>query len=336
MRFSPQAPSAAVTASKSGLPSGIRVISSETPPNIAAAMAAMSRASAAQNVVQPPSNSNLDPSASIEPATLVAYKPQAQGDAEVKGHDAGNTAAKAIANAALMAATAEAQNPYTKPQCSTEFIFKSAESGKPGPPVVTFKPPKTSPQTSVAPNVTVNPMPVFKPAFGPPTQSSSSASSTGGLRPPLSGTRTASPFSQLPATSVPLSFAPPAGVLFNLGSSSGTTFSAPNQLSFIGTAGDVKAAGQITAVSSAAAFSPASITPSQRVNRNLFASGDGSSQATSTGQQQDKSREVSAMENKQCSVFSFSYFGANGKYLHLLVIVPLSVSVVLMCTFDLI
>lgn len=264
-------------------------------------MAAINRASAAQNAVQPPSNSNLDPSASIEPVTLVAYKPQTQGAAEAKGHDTENTAAKAIANAALMAATAEAQKSSTKPQCSTEFILKSAESGKPGPPVVTFKAPNTSPETTltavaVAPNVTVNPIPVFKPAFGPPTQSSS-ASNTGGLRPPLSGTRAASPFSQLPVTSVPPSFAPPASVLFNLGSSSGTTFSAPNQLSFSGTAGDVKAAGQITAVRSAAAFSPASVTPSQRVNRNLFASGDGSCQATSTGQQQDKSREVSAVNN---------------------------------------
>ena len=306
--------------SPSAFTPSVKSISSVIPPNVAAGMAAMNRASA----VQPSSNSNLDPSASIEPVTLVAYKPQAQGGAQAKDHDTENSAAKAIANAALMAATVEAQKPSTKPQCSTEFIFKSTDSGKPGPPVVTFKPPISSPQASesggtvvpnvtvnpmpvfkppisspqasqsggtVAPNVTVNPVPVFKPAFGPATPSSSTAGSTGGLRLTLSGSQAGSPLGQLPTTSAPLSFAPPTTGLFNLGSSSGKPFSAPSQLSFSSKGTDVKAANQIPVVSSVTASSAAGITPSQRVSRNLFASGDTSSLAVPVGQQQDKNSE---------------------------------------------
>ena len=265
-------------------------------------MAAINRASATQSATLP-GNSSLDPSASIEPVTLLAYKPQAQGSVLVKDLDAENTAAKAIANAALVAATAEAQKPSTKPQCSTEFVFKSTDSGKPGPPVVTFKPPNASPQTpgsgsAVAPNVTVNPMPTFKPAFGPGVPSSSTVSGTGGLQ--LLGT--SSPFSQLPTSTPPSSFASPTGGLFNLGSSPGTTSSAPSQLSFSVKGSDVKPAGQIPAVSAAAApsaagtvASAASITPSARVSRNLFASEGVSSQAALAGQQHGDSKEVTDM-----------------------------------------
>lgn len=255
----------------------MKVISTETPPNVAAAMAAMSRASAAHSAV-PPSSSSLDPSASIEPVTLVAYKPQTQEGTQGKDQDAQNTAAKAIANAALMAATAEAQKPSTKPQCSTEFILKSTESGKPGPPVVTFKPPNASPQTSasgftVAPNVTV-----FKPAFGPAAPSSSTVRSTSGLQQSVTGTLAATPFSQLSTSSAP--FAPPSGGLFNLGATSST----PIELSKAGT--------QAAASSAAGAGTDASapgITPSPRVSRNLFAS---DSQTSPTGQQPDSSKQV--------------------------------------------
>lgn len=282
--------------SASAFSPGVKLISSVIPPNVAAGMAAMNRASAVQSAVQPSNNSNLDPSASIEPVTLVAYKPQTQGGGQAKDHDTENSAAKAIANAALMAATVEAQKPSAKPQCSTEFIFKSTDSGKPGPPVVTFKPPISSPQASesggtVAPNVTVNPVPVFKPAFGLAGPSSSTAGSIGGLRLSFSGTQAGSPLGQLPTSSAPLSFAPRASSLFNLGSSSGKTFSAPSQLSLSSKGSDVKAASQIPVVSSATSSSAGGITPSQRVSRNLFASGEDSSPTAPIGQ--DKSEEVS-------------------------------------------
>ena len=260
-------------------------------------MAAMSRANASQSAVQP-SSSNLDPSASIEPVTLVAYKPQ--GGAQTKDQDAENAAAKAIANAALMAATAEAQKLSTKPQCSTEFIFKSTDSGKPGPPVVTFKPTNSSSQTSetgftMAPNVTV-----LKPAFGPAMPSSSAVSNTSGLQPALTATQVASPFSQVTTSSVPFSFAAPPGGLFNFGPSSGTpTFGSKDV--------DAKTANQIPtfsaatvpsaeATGTAASTAAVGITPSPRVSRNLFASGDVSSQAASTEQHQDKSKEVSTLD----------------------------------------
>lgn len=285
----------------------MKVISTETPPNIAAAMAAMNRASASQGAVQ--SSSNLDPSVSIEPVTLVTYKPQTQGGAQAKDFDAENNAAKAIANAALMAATAEAQKPSTKPQCSTEFIFKSTESGKPGPPVVTFKPPSSSPQTSesaskvtAAPNVTVNPTPVFKPAFAPAVPSSSTASKTGGLQQSLTATQAAGSFSQMSTSSAPFSFAPPTGGLFNLGSSSGAAASTPSAFSFSSKTKDT-VPSQITAASVAApnatkpvtaASAPAvGITPSTRVSRNLFAAGDLTSPTAPTSGEQDTKLEDS-------------------------------------------
>ena len=45
-------------------------------PAEAAAIAAMNRAAAVQNA--PPATSNLDPSASIEPVTMVVHKPPVQ------------------------------------------------------------------------------------------------------------------------------------------------------------------------------------------------------------------------------------------------------------------
>ena len=255
----------------------------EVPPNIAAGMAAMSRASAAQDVVQQ-SNSKLDPSASIEPVTLVAYKPQTQGGEQATDLDKENNAAKAIANAALMAATAEAKKPSTKPQCSTEFVFKSSEEGKPGPPVVTFKPPNTLSQASqsgftVAPNVTV-----FKPAFGPIASSSSTQSTSGGLQGSLTAAQTAIPPGQATISTVPFSFSTPASGLFAFAPSSAS----PNLSS---TSGNTKTSA--SSVSTAASASVAGITPSARVSRNLFASGDSTSQTARKSQQQDQSKQVS-------------------------------------------
>ncbi|XP_068695298.1 nuclear pore complex protein Nup214-like isoform X2 [Montipora foliosa] len=279
---------------KSEFTPAIKVISSGIPPNVAAGMAALNRASAAQNGLQLPSNNNLDPSAGIEPVTLVAYKPQTQKPSQNAVSDAENAAAKAIANAALMAATAEAKKPSTKPQCSTEFVFKSTEGGKPGPPVVTFKP-QTSPQQSesrstVAPNVTVNPMPIFKPSFAPAVPTSSTTFTTGGLRLSLSGASPAAPpLGQLPSSPVSASFVPQAGGRLNLGSSSGTSFSAPNLLSFSSKCGDlnVTTSSQMPVVSSSAG----SIAPSQTVSRNLFVSGDVNASGTATDKLQDESRE---------------------------------------------
>lgn len=255
----------------------------EIPPNIAAGMAAMSRASAAQDVAQQ-SNSKLDPSASIEPVTLVAYKPQTQGGEQATDLDKENIAAKAIANAALMAATAEAKQPSTKPQCSTEFVFKSSEGGKPGPPVVTFKPPNALSQASqsgftVAPNVTV-----FKPAFGPIASSSSTQSTSGGLQGSLTAAQTAIPPGQATISTVPYSFSTPASCLFAFAPSSAS----PNLSS---TSGNTKTSA--SSVSTAASASVAGITPSARVSRNLFASGDSTSQTARTNQQQDQIKEVS-------------------------------------------
>lgn len=274
----------------------MKVISTETPPNIAAAMAAMSRASASQGAAQ--SGSNLDPSASIEPVTLVTYKPQAQGGAQPKDYDVENNAAKAIANAALMAATAEAQKSSAKPQCSTEFIFKSSDSSKPGPPVVTFKPP-TSPlqmpesasKVTAAPNVTVNPTLVFKPAFAPAVPSVSTASSTGGLQKPFTGPQTVGSFS----------FAPPTGGLPNFGASSVAASSTPSAFSFSTKAKDTvpsqTAAASVAAPSAAKPgniiTAPAvGITPSPRVSRNLFAAGElSSAAAAATSGEQDAKQE---------------------------------------------
>lgn len=270
-------------------------------------MAAMSRASASQGAVQ--SSSNLDPSASIEPVTLVTYKPQTQGGAQAKDYDAENNAAKAIANAALMAATAEAQKPSTKPQCSTEFIFKSTDSGKPGPPVVTFKPPSSSPQASEsatkvtgAPNVTVNPTQVFKPAFAPAMPSSPTASRTAGLQQFLTGTQAAGSFSQPSPSGAPFTFAPPTGGLFNLGSSAGAAASATSAFSFSSKTKDT-VPSQISAASVVApnaakpvstnSVSPVSITPSTRVSRTLFAAGDLSSPSAPTSGEQDTKLEES-------------------------------------------
>ena len=246
-------------------------------------MAAMSRASASQGAAQ--SGSNLDPSASIEPVTLVTYKPQAQGGAQSKDYDAENIAAKAIANAALMAATAEAQKSSTKPQCSTEFIFKSSDSSKPGPPVVTFKPPTSPPQipgtaskVTAAPNVTVNPTPVFKPAFAPAVPSASTASSTGGLQKSFTGS---------------FSFAPPTGGLLSFMASSVAASSSTSVFSFSGKAKDTGPSQTVTVSASAAkpgnvVTAPAvGITPSPRVSKNLFAAGESSSAATATSGEQD-------------------------------------------------
>lgn len=258
-------------------------------------MAAMSRASASQGAAQ--SGSILDPSASIEPVTLVTYKPQAQGGTQAKDYDAENNAAKAIANAALMAATAEAQKSSTKPQCSTEFIFKSSDSGKPGPPVVTFKPPTSPPQipetiskVTAAPNVTVNPTPVFKPAFAPAVPSSSTASSTGGLQKSVTGPQAVGSFS----------FAPPTGGLPSFGSSSVTASSTPSAFSFSSKAKDTgpsqTAAATVAAPSAAkpgnVTSAPAvGITPSPRVSRNLFAAGELSSATAPPSGEQDTKQE---------------------------------------------
>lgn len=281
----------------------VKVISTETPPQVAAAMAAMSRASATQGTVQ--SSSNLDPSASIEPVTLVTYKPQSQGSAPTKDYDAGNTAAKAIADAALMAATAEAQKSSTKPQYSTEFVFKSPDSSKPGPPVVTFKPPASPPKInesgtkfSAAPNVTVNPNSVVKPTFAPPLPTSSTTSRTSGLRQPLSGTQAMGGFS----------FAPPAGSLFNLGTSSGTAVPAFSAFSFSSKAKDTAdaKASSLTAAASIESPKPATtsstpavgITPSARVSRNLFAAGNAGEQAIPTRGEQELKQETRKDEAK--------------------------------------
>ena len=255
-------------------------------------MAAMSRASASQGATQ--SGGNLDPSASIEPVTLVTYKPQAQEGSHPKDYDAEINAAKAIANAALMAATAEAQTCSTKPQCSTEFVFKSSDSSKPGPPVVTFKPPTSPPQmpesaskVTAAPNVTVNPTTVFKPAFAPAVQGSSTASSTGGLLKSFTAVGS-------------FSFAPPAGGLPSFGSSSVTSSSTTSAFSFSSKAKDT-GLSQTAAVSveSPSAAKPgniittpaAGITPSPRVSRNLFAAGEVSSPAAATSGEQNVRRE---------------------------------------------
>ena len=256
-------------------------------------MAAMSRASASQCAAPP--NSNLDPSASIEPVTLVTYKPQAKGGAQPKDYDAENNAAKAIANAALMAATAEAQKSSTKPQCSTEFIFKSSDSSKPGPPVVTFKPPTSPPQmpesaskVTAAPNVTVNPTPLFKPAFAPAVPNASTASSTGGLQ--ITGPQAVGSFS----------FTSPAGSLPSFGASSVAASSTPSAFSFSSKAKDTLP-GQTAAASVAApsAAKPGNvitspvvgITPSPRVSRNLFAAGELSPAAAATSGEQDVKQE---------------------------------------------
>ena len=254
-------------------------------------MAAMSRASASQGAAQ--SGSNLDPSASIEPVTLVTYKPQAQGGAQPKDYDAENIAAKAIANAALMAATAEAQTSSTKPQCSTEFIFKSSDASKPGPPVVTFKPPTSPPQipgsapkVTAALNVTVNPMPVFKPAFAPAVPSASTASSTGGLQKSFTGPQALGSFS----------FAPPTGGLPSFMASSVAASSTTSAFSFSGKAKDTgpsqTAAASVVAPSAPkpgnAITAPAvGITPSARVSRNLLFS----STAAATRGDQDVEQE---------------------------------------------
>ncbi|XP_022793555.1 nuclear pore complex protein Nup214-like isoform X3 [Stylophora pistillata] len=295
---------------KGDLKPGVKVISTETPPNVAAAMAAMSRASASQGAVQ--SSSNLEPSASIEPVTLVTYRPQSQGSAPAKDYDAGNTAAKAIANAALMAATAEAQKSSTKPQYSTEFVFKSTDSSKPGPPVVTFKPPASPPKItesgtkfSAAPNVSVNPSGVFKPAFPPPVPTSSTTSSTGGLQQPLSRTQATSGFS----------FAPPPGGLFNVGASSGTAVPAFSAFSFSSKAKDTADAKASSLAAAASVESPkpvtnsstptVGITPSARVSRNLFAAGNAGNegeQTVPTRGEQELKQETRKDEGKTVQV----------------------------------
>lgn len=284
-----QPATAAPISAKSDVVPNVKVISTETPPYIAAAMAAMSRASALQGATQ--SGGTLDPSASIEPVTLVTYKPQSQGGAQPKDYDAENNAAKAIANAALVAATAEAQKSSTKPQCSTEFIFKSSESGKPGPPVVTFKLPTSPPQMpdsaskiAAAPNVTVNP----KPAFAPAVPSSLTATSAGGLQKSFTGPQAAGSFSF-------------TGGLSSFGSSSVTATSAPSAFSISSKAKDTGPSQTAVAASvvTPSAAKPeniitapaAGILPSQRVSRNLFAAGELSSGAPATSGEQDNKQE---------------------------------------------
>ena len=282
---------------KSDFIPNVKVISTETPPNIAAAMAAMSRASAPQGAAQ--SGSNLDPSASIEPVTLVTYKPQAQGGTQPKDYDAENNAAKAIANAALMAATVEAQKSSSKPQCSTEFVFKSSDSSKPGPPVVTFKPPTSPPQmpesaskVAAAPNVTVNPTAVFKPAFPPAVPSVSTASITGGLQKSFTGPQAAGSFS----------FTPPNGGLPSFGPSSVAASTTPSAFSFSSKAKDTgpsqRAATNVLAPSAAKPGNvitapTAGIIPSPRVSRNLFAAGSelSSAAAAATSGEKDAKQE---------------------------------------------
>ncbi|KAK2567238.1 Nuclear pore complex protein Nup214 [Acropora cervicornis] len=278
----------------------VKPISADVPPNVAAGMAAMNRASAVQNGLQLPSNnSNLDPSASIEPVALVAYKPQTQKPSPKTGGNEENAAAKAIANAALMAATAEAKKPSVKPHSSTEFVFKSTESGKPGLPVVTFKPqaPPTpfDSRATVAPNVTVNPKSVNNPAFGPTVPTSSSVSSTSGLRLSSSGTSPAALFGPLPRSSASTGFAPQPG-LFNLGPHPKPSSSAPNLLSSSIKGGDAISFGQTTLLSS----TTASITPSQRVSRNIFASSEVSLPPTSiTDDPKDDSKKSSLSSSSQ-------------------------------------
>lgn len=259
-------------------------------------MAALNRASAVQNGLQLPSNnSNLDPSASIEPVTLVAYKPQTQKPSPKTGGHAENVAAKAIANAALMAATAEAKKPSVKPHSSTEFVFKSTESGKTGPPVVTFKPqapptPSDS-RATVAPNVTVSPKSVINPAFGPMVPTSS-VSSTSGLRLSSSGTTPAALFGPLPRSSASTGLAPQPS-LFNLGPHPKASSSAPNLLSSNSKGGEAISFGQTTVLSS----TTSSITPSQRVSRILFASSEVSLPPTSiTDDLKDDSKKVTSIE----------------------------------------
>ena len=298
INYSLQTSSCGAASTKSEVTPGVKAISVEVPPNVAAGMAAMNRASAVQNGLQFPSNnSNLDPSASIEPVALVAYKPQTQKPAPKIGGNAENAAAKAIANAALMAATAEAKKPSAKPHSSTEFVFKSTQSGTSGPPVVTFKPqapptPSDS-RTIVAPNVTVNPKPVINPAFSPAVPTSSTVSSTSGLRLSSSGPSPVAPFGPLPRSSASTGFAPQPG-LFNLGSHAKTTSSAPNLLSSHSKGGDAMSSGQTTVSSS----TTASITPSQRISRNIFASSEVRLPPTSKiDDLKDDSKEVTSIEN---------------------------------------
>ncbi|XP_067016823.1 nuclear pore complex protein Nup214-like isoform X3 [Acropora muricata] len=294
-----KASSCEAVSTKSEVTPCVKPISADVPPNVAAGMAAINRASAVQNGLQLPSNnSNLDPSASIEPVALVAYKPQTQKPSPKIGGNEENAAAKAIANAALMVATAEAKKPAVKPRSSTEFVFKSTESGKPGPPVVTFKP-QASPtpsdtRTTVAPNVTVNPKSVINPAFGPlvPT---SSVSSTSGLRLSSSGTSPAALFGPLPRSSASTGFAPQPG-LFSLGPHPKPSSSAPNLSSSSIKGGDAISFGQTTVLSS----TTASITPSQRVSRNIFASSEVSLPPTSIiDDLKDDSKESSLSSSSQ-------------------------------------
>ena len=296
--YSLQTSSCEAVSTKSEVTPCVKPISADVPPNVAAGMAAMNRASAVQNGLQLPSNnSNLDPSASIEPVALVAYKPQTQKPSPKTGGNEENAAAKAIANAALMAATAEAKKPSVKPHFSTEFVFKSTESGKPGLPVVTFKPqapptPSDS-RATVAPNVTVNPKSVNNSAFGPTVPTSSSVSSTSGLRLSSSGTSPAALFGPLPRSSASTGFAPQPG-LFNLGPHPKPSSSAPNLLSSSIKGGDAISFGQTTLLSS----TTASITPSQRVSRNIFASSEVSLPPTSiTDDPKDDSKKVTSTEN---------------------------------------
>ncbi|XP_044180329.1 nuclear pore complex protein Nup214-like isoform X4 [Acropora millepora] len=295
-----KASSCEAVSTKSEVTPCVKPISADVPPNVAAGMAAINRASAVQNGLQLPSNnSNLDPSASIEPVALVAYKPQTQKPSPKTGSNEENAAAKAIANAALMAATAEAKKPAVKPRSSTEFVFKSTESGKPGPPVVTFKP-QASPtpsdtRTTVAPNVTVNPKSVINPAFGPLVPTSSSVSSTSGLRLSSSGTSPAALFGPLPRSSASTGFAPQPG-LFSLGPHPKPSSSAPNLSSSSIKGGDAISFGQTTVLSS----TTASITPSQRVSRNIFASSEVSLPPTSIiDDLKDDSKESSLSSSSQ-------------------------------------
>ena len=277
----------------------VKTITKETPPGIAAAMAAMTRASAAKGSLQP--SSNLDLSASIEPATLVAYRPRIEQEVQAKDYDAGKLAAKAIADAALLAATAEAEAQTAgKPQSSTEFTLKSTDSSKPGPPVVTFKPALSPPRQSedhsksiAAPNITVKPPPLFKPTVLSTVTTSAPMSSSISSIPGLvfKGTLAASPFSQVPASSTPIGFSTTTGPSFTLGLSSLVSTPATATFTFggkFGEVGDSKSLSQTTSVAVPTAMQAitsapsASVASSLEVNRTLFSAASLGLQTKST------------------------------------------------------
>ncbi|XP_031565035.1 nuclear pore complex protein Nup214-like isoform X2 [Actinia tenebrosa] len=137
-----------------------------------AALAAMSRAEEMRA-----EKTNLDPSASIEPRSMVTHGQS--GGERARDIESENKAAKSIAEEALKHSQLEAEKAGFKPQSSTEFAIKGTESPKPGPPVVTVKP--VSSKDKIQPsNLTVKPVPVpatplTRPSIVPPGSSTTAS-----------------------------------------------------------------------------------------------------------------------------------------------------------------